>query len=702
MAVFKCKMCGGDLCVDDNITVAECEYCGTKQTVSYSSDEKRINLFNRANHLRINSEFDKAANIYENIVAEYPEDAEGYWGLVICNYGIEYVDDPATSKKIPTCHRASFEAIQSDENYKKAIEYADATAQKIYRDEAREIERIREEILSISENEKPYDVFICYKETNVAGGRTHDSVYAQDIYNALSKEGYRVFFSRITLEDKLGNAYEPYIFSALNSAKVMLVVGTTPENFNSVWIKNEWSRYLALIKSGKNKTIIPIYKNMSPYDLPKELSYLQAQDMSKIGFMQDLLYGVKKILDFDACNYKDIKSNTLEKNVSDIRKEYIYKKLDETLKSKDVIETETVLPIHNEEVCENFDKKLKKKKRSFSNKKKNKGKIFLKISALLITISIIVAIVFKIVIPNYKFHQAMKLIEAREYKKAYISLQELKGNKKAEQELENFQYKLMSVCDENERVLEKYSYDNSGNCVYEYQVYYDDEGYKLYENTIRKTYDERNNCIYENKVCYSNGTETTEEVKNTFDENNLCIRTSEKTKYSDRTTNSYYNYEYDKNGNCIKQTYSTSHSTDTYIILYFYDENGNRKLTDGENSGGEEFSISYEYDREGNCTKKIETTHHEKGIEENIYEYFYDEKGNLIKEQWSGTYPNIWLYKYENGKCIEKSDAQGNRVEKYFYDSNGNKEKEVISWLYEGAYWSEENTFLYELLYVKK
>lgn len=30
MAVFKCKMCGGNLDVADGMTVCECEYCGTK------------------------------------------------------------------------------------------------------------------------------------------------------------------------------------------------------------------------------------------------------------------------------------------------------------------------------------------------------------------------------------------------------------------------------------------------------------------------------------------------------------------------------------------------------------------------------------------------------------------------------------------------------------------------------------------------
>ena len=39
MAVFKCKMCGGNLEVADNLGVATCEYCGTKQTLPKADDE---------------------------------------------------------------------------------------------------------------------------------------------------------------------------------------------------------------------------------------------------------------------------------------------------------------------------------------------------------------------------------------------------------------------------------------------------------------------------------------------------------------------------------------------------------------------------------------------------------------------------------------------------------------------------------------
>ena len=296
MAVIKCKMCGGDLVIEPGATVAECEYCGTRQTIPNQDDEKKLTLFARANRLRMGCEFDKAAGIYESIVADFPQEAEAYWGLVLCKYGIEYVDDPATGKKIPTCHRSSFESIMEDSDFEQALENADVVARKVYRDEAKQIEEIRRGIIEVSGKEEPYDIFICYKETDENGQRTVDSVIAQDVYDALTEKGYRVFFSRITLEDKLGQEYEPYIFAALNSAKIMLAFGTDYEYYNAVWVKNEWSRYLKLMAKDKSKHLIPCYKGIDAYDMPKEFAKLQAQDMGKIGAMQDLLRGIEKIL----------------------------------------------------------------------------------------------------------------------------------------------------------------------------------------------------------------------------------------------------------------------------------------------------------------------------------------------------------------------------------------------------------------------
>ena len=311
MALFKCKMCGGALEINNNETIATCEYCGSQQTLPKLDDDRRSNMYDRANHFRRNNEFDKAMGIYEQILNEDKTDAEAYWSIVLCRYGIEYVEDPSSHKRIPTVNRAQFTSIFDDDNYKSALEYADGYQRNVYENEAKAINEIQKGILAISQKEEPFDVFICYKETDNNGRRTPDSVLANDLYHQLTQEGFKVFFARITLEDKLGSAYEPYIFAALNSAKVMVALGTKPEYFNAVWVKNEWSRYLSLIKNGAKKMLIPAYKDMDPYDLPDEFAHLQAQDMSKLGFMQDLIRGIKKILQENAPQKTVIKETVI-------------------------------------------------------------------------------------------------------------------------------------------------------------------------------------------------------------------------------------------------------------------------------------------------------------------------------------------------------------------------------------------------------
>ena len=295
MAILKCKMCGGTMELLGGTTVAQCEYCGTKQTVPNLSDERKAELFDRANHFRFSNDYDRALRIYEQILRGDETDAEVYWSILLCRYGVEYVEDPTTGKRIPTVNRTQHASIFNDPDYQMTLKYADAYQREIYESEAKQIDDIQRGILAISAREEPFDVFICYKETGDDGRRTKDSVLAFDIYKQLTKEGYKVFFARVTLEDKLGTAYEPYIFAALNSAKVMIVVGSKPEYFNAVWVKNEWSRFLAMINAGEKKVLIPAYYDMSPYDLPEEFSYLQAQDMNKIGASQDILHGIGKV-----------------------------------------------------------------------------------------------------------------------------------------------------------------------------------------------------------------------------------------------------------------------------------------------------------------------------------------------------------------------------------------------------------------------
>ena len=287
---LKCKSCGFPLVVKPGEVVAKCEACGLVNTLPSMDTDQKILRCNRANDYRQICEFDQAAQLFEDILKEDAREPEAYWGLVLCKYGVQYVDDPKDGHRVPTCNRIQSTPITADVDYQKALTYADASRLGVYRYQAKEIDEIQKKIIEISSHEKPYDVFICYKELdNLTGQRTQDSVLAQELYRELTDYHLRVFFARITLREKLGVEYEPYIYAALTSAPVMIHVTTSYNNSNAPWVKNEWSRYLSLKNSGSDKSFTVAYKGLNPdIALPKVFSGKQASDLSRVGAMQEI------------------------------------------------------------------------------------------------------------------------------------------------------------------------------------------------------------------------------------------------------------------------------------------------------------------------------------------------------------------------------------------------------------------------------
>ena len=296
MAVIQCKMCGGDIERNEVKTVGICESCGSTVTLPKASDERRTARFNRGNYFRRQGDFDKALAVYESLVREDETDAEAHWCCALCRFGIIYVEDPHTYEFDPACYRARFDSFTEDADYLAALKYSDGITQRQYRKDAAKIAEIQRGILAISRNEAPYDVFICCKETDdKTKERTRDSLDAQEIYYQLTRAGYRVFYARITLADKGGAAQEPYIFAALNSARVMVVIGSKSDYFNAVWVKNEWSRFFELMRRDRAKRLLPCCRGVDSVEMPEQLDFFQTYDMEKSGFMQELIGDIHKL-----------------------------------------------------------------------------------------------------------------------------------------------------------------------------------------------------------------------------------------------------------------------------------------------------------------------------------------------------------------------------------------------------------------------
>ncbi len=295
MGLFKCKCCGADLHVKEGDKVVACEYCGSAQTIPNSQDANVLSVYMRGNSLRNQGEFDKAYAVFSKLSDSESSDAEVYWNLLLCKYGITYVED-YDGKKKPTMNRVSLSSILDDHDYLKALSLSDALSKETYIEEAGRIAKIQDGIIDLIKKEKPYDVFISYKESDEFGNRTEDSVLAQDAYEKLTEKGYRVFLSRVTLSSAVGHDYEPYIYSALYTSKALILVSCNVDYVNAPWVKNEWQRYLFMMQKEKGKILIPCYKDIDPYDFPKEIRNLQGIDMGKLGWMQDLCIGVDKTI----------------------------------------------------------------------------------------------------------------------------------------------------------------------------------------------------------------------------------------------------------------------------------------------------------------------------------------------------------------------------------------------------------------------
>ena len=288
MSENTCNVCGANLIYKDGRWV--CPACGAYKEEEISNEEVTL-LYNASQKLRLAS-FDDAEELYADIVKKYPKNSEAHWGLVLSRYGIKYEDD-YDGRKLPTCYAATMESFLSDKEYLAALSCApDAKVKAYYAEQGKIIEKNRIEWYEKASKEPAYDVFLCFKDSDKENNieRTDDSIEVANLYTYLSGKGYRVFFSRETLRDKVAEKYEPYIYNALNTASVMIVYGSKPEYFESVWMKNEWTRFLKRMREGLkvDGSLIVAYDGMNPAELPKVFAGRQCLDARKKTFYGDL------------------------------------------------------------------------------------------------------------------------------------------------------------------------------------------------------------------------------------------------------------------------------------------------------------------------------------------------------------------------------------------------------------------------------
>jgi hypothetical protein len=120
-------------------------------------------------------------------------------------------------------------------------------------------------------------VFISCKNLNEDGVQTRDAEIAAKVYDFLTSKGLSVFLSTFTLEQLGASDYTSAIDSALESASVLLAIGTSADHLNSSWVRYEWDSFSNAIRSGSkpNGRVFTYIEGMPIRDLPWALRQTQ-------------------------------------------------------------------------------------------------------------------------------------------------------------------------------------------------------------------------------------------------------------------------------------------------------------------------------------------------------------------------------------------------------------------------------------------
>ena len=308
--VFKCKYCGASLDLDEfENGVAKCPYCKSEFTFAKRDlppeVETQIGLGNA--ELAAGT-FDRAYTAFSRAADMAKEESEAYFGMALAAFKVQYLKDTVNERLQAICHEIGEKKFTDDQNFKKAMAFATAAQREVYAKRGKEIDDIREKFLDLERSGLNYDSFICVKVSKDGGGHTEDRFAAERIYRTLKESGYKPFFSEEEIGTRTGADYEAMILYALHKAKSMIIVCFDEEYLKTKWVKNEYTRYIAMQSAGlKEKDSMAIVFKGAPIE---RLSGLRGK-LQGIDFKD--AFASKAVTDFVARHANDGKKRANKK-----------------------------------------------------------------------------------------------------------------------------------------------------------------------------------------------------------------------------------------------------------------------------------------------------------------------------------------------------------------------------------------------------
>lgn len=261
------------------------------------------------------SDFATARRKFKQLHKQKPQNPTVAWGLLMSEYGISWVEN------VPTCNWFVNTNIFEQDAYRCVIENCSEEQKNNYQYLAEKIAKNQCEIKEQLKREPDYDVFISFKSKDADNNVTEDSVIAHNIYNKLTERGIRTFFSTVTLKNQIGQKYEPIIYHALSTCKFFILIATSEENINAVWVKNEWERFNYRTKEENlSGACCVVFKNPNHIAKLPRIFKSQGVDLNKYpagGYEFELADNLSEKLGITKKASTDEEFNSIRKDIDD-------------------------------------------------------------------------------------------------------------------------------------------------------------------------------------------------------------------------------------------------------------------------------------------------------------------------------------------------------------------------------------------------
>lgn len=259
---MKCKTCGQDVHFEKGKSSARCIYCDTINYLPTDdvNPEGKKSKEVRADEFRVQGNFGEAERLYNQLVADDKESYDARWGSVLCRYGAIY-EKSIDGKWTYTSQRIVEKSILGDADYLYARDHCPEDMRAKIEEKARYIDAIQSEMRKLLRDPKPCDIFLSCNPRAIG----YVAEQAEKLYNVLKKK-YGVFYAPKMLSAQSGPSYEAAVEVAIERARVMIVLGTTAEDYCVPWVRSEWRRFWNDLRGRK---LIFLYANDG--DLPETI-----------------------------------------------------------------------------------------------------------------------------------------------------------------------------------------------------------------------------------------------------------------------------------------------------------------------------------------------------------------------------------------------------------------------------------------------